>query len=59
MPQAEQEEPRLKRKRKSPPLFLIDPKRKNTKIHKIKSWSRILKNNFSRGIGYHPPFPTQ
>ena len=34
MPQAEQEEPRLKRKRKAPPQFIIDPKRKNTKIHK-------------------------
>ena len=57
IPQAEQEEPKLKIKQKAPPHFIIDPKRKNTKIHKRrKSWSRILKNNLAgRGITHLSP----
>ena len=41
MPQAEQE-PRLKRKRKAPPQFIIDPKRK--KILKFTKKKKLVKN---------------
>ena len=42
MPQAEQEEPRLKRKRKVPPQFIIDSKSK--KIPRFTKKKKLVKN---------------
>ena len=56
MPQAEQEEPRLKRKRKAPQQFIIDPKRKNIlKFTKKEKAGQEYRKTI--GSGVPPTFP--